>query len=108
MPLAEALKSSFSSTHDLVSCLCSAVNTGAKQEVEQLSVCASFIRFTRYYYGKQIKEDGMDRTGSTHGRHDKCIRNFDRNTTREETTQRLRRRSEDNIRMDVKEVGWKM
>jgi hypothetical protein len=30
------------------------------------------VRFTRYYYGDQIKEDEMDGTCSTHGRDGKC------------------------------------
>jgi hypothetical protein len=34
---------------------------------------AAAVRFTKYYYGDQIKEDVMDRARSTHGRDEKNI-----------------------------------
>jgi hypothetical protein len=41
-----------------------------------------------------------------HGRKEEFIRGFGRRTRRKETLGRLRRRWEDNIKMDLREIGW--
>jgi hypothetical protein len=35
----------------------------------------SFILFTRYYKGDEIKEGKMGRTRRAHGRHEECVQN---------------------------------
>jgi hypothetical protein len=43
---------------------------------------------------------------STHERHGKCIQNCSQKILTEETTGRLGRRWKDNIRMDLKGIGY--
>jgi len=43
------------------------------------------VFFTKYYYSNQENEDNMDRTLGTHRIKWKCIQNFGRKTSREET-----------------------
>jgi hypothetical protein len=45
--------------------------------------------FHQIFLGYQIKEDGMGRSCSTHGRDKKCIIDFGQKTWREETTQKI-------------------
>jgi hypothetical protein len=58
------------------------------------------------YSGYKIKDE-MGGACSTHGRDEKCIQYFGWKTWREETTGRLMRTCETNIRMDLRETGWK-
>jgi hypothetical protein len=48
----------------------------------------------------------MGRYVARTGRDEKCMRNFSRKTSREEPLERLRRRWEDNIRIELGEIGW--
>lgn len=41
-----------------------------------------------------------------HGRHKKCIRNFSRKTRRKICTGKARRRREDEVEMDLREIIW--
>jgi len=43
---------------------------------------------------------------STHGNGEKCIQNFGWKTWREETAWKTKHRWEDNIRMDLRGIGW--
>jgi len=45
---------------------------------------------------------------STHGRDAKSIQNFGRKICRERPLRRPKRRGEDNIRMDLREISWKV
>jgi hypothetical protein len=43
---------------------------------------------------------------NTYERDEKCMQNFGWKTCREVTTQKTRRKCEDNIRTDGSEIGW--
>jgi len=43
-------------------------------------LAAQLVRFIKYCYGDQMKEDEMDRECSTHGRDEKYVQNFGRKT----------------------------
>jgi hypothetical protein len=54
-----------------------------------------------------IKEDEIGRACSTHGEEEACIKGFGGKARRKETTRiRPRRRWEDNIKIDLKYMGW--
>jgi len=44
----------------------------------------------------------------THGRDEKCAQYFGWKPEGKRSLERLRRRWEDNIRMDLREIGWEM
>jgi hypothetical protein len=48
----------------------------------------------------------MGRTSSMHVSEGECIQGFGGKTRREETTRRSRLRWEDNIKMDLRGIGW--
>jgi hypothetical protein len=41
---------------------------------------SQLIRFTKYYYGGQVKEDEMGEVYSTHETDERCTQHFDRKT----------------------------
>jgi hypothetical protein len=47
------------------------------------------------------------RACSTHGKDEKCVKYFGGKPLREEITRKHRSRTEDKIRMDLREIGWK-
>jgi len=54
-----------------------------------------------------MKEDEMGEACSTHGYYEKCTKDFGRKTWKgEKTVGRPRHRWEDNIRMDLSQIGW--
>jgi hypothetical protein len=57
--------------------------------------------------GDEVKEDKIGRACSMHDKDEKCIQNFGWETLREETAWKTRYRWEDNIRMGLREIGWK-
>jgi len=56
--------------------------------------------------GDQIKKDEMDRACSKYGGEEKSIQGFGGVILVKETTWETRCRRKDNIKMDLKEVGW--
>jgi hypothetical protein len=48
----------------------------------------------------------MGKACSTHGREAKCIRNFGRKSRTGNSTRKSRHAWKDNIRMDLREIGW--
>jgi hypothetical protein len=48
----------------------------------------------------------MGRECSTNGRDEKCIHNFSRKAGTKRSVGRPKRRWEDDIRMDLREMGW--
>jgi hypothetical protein len=47
-----------------------------KPEDREHRITSFIVLFSKYFYGKQMKEDEMARICSTRGRHDKCIQNL--------------------------------
>jgi hypothetical protein len=61
------------------------------------------VRFTEYYYGNKLNEGEMGKACSTHGRGEKCI--LIGKPEERRPVGRPRHRWEDNIRMDLREMG---
>jgi hypothetical protein len=61
----------------------------------------------RCYWGNEIKEDEMGGACTTRGKNEKIIQNFAWKTLREEASGRLRLRPEDDVKMDLREIGYK-
>jgi hypothetical protein len=61
-----------------------------------------------YYSGDQIKKNEVGGACSTYGGGERCIQDFGGETWPEgrKPLEILRRRWEDNIKMDLQEVGW--
>jgi hypothetical protein len=63
---------------------------------------------TNISHGVLVSQDEMDGTSSRHGRDDKCIQNADQNILREGChLEYLMYKSKDNIKIDIKELGYK-
>jgi len=63
------------------------------------------VCFARYYYGDHIKEGNMGQTCTMHGRDEKFIQNFGWETEGKRQLRRPKHRCEDNIKMDLTEIG---
>jgi hypothetical protein len=61
---------------------------------------------TRYYCADQIKENEVGRACGTDGRGEKRVEGFGGKARRKKPLERPRRRWEDGIIMDLKEIGW--
>jgi hypothetical protein len=66
---------------------------------------SEFILFAKYYFGDQIKEEKTGTACRAHG-DEKCVKNFDRNSEGKRPVGIYRRRWMDNIKMDLREIGW--
>jgi hypothetical protein len=70
---------------------------------------SSFILPTMYYSSDEIDEWDARRGGGARGTYVKeemCIKSFGGETWGKETTRRIKRRWEDNIKMYIKEIVW--
>jgi len=67
---------------------------------------ARSILLVKYYSGDKIKGDEMGRTCGTNGE-ENCIEGFGWVTKGKKSLQRHRHKLEDNIKMDLKNIGWK-
>jgi hypothetical protein len=65
-----------------------------------------FGLFAKYNYNYQVREDEMGGACSTNGREEECIRILVGKLERKRLLGRPRHRWEDNIRMDLREMGW--
>jgi hypothetical protein len=65
----------------------------------------SSVLITKYYSGDQNKKNEVGGACSTYGGGERCIQDFGGPEVRRPLG-RPRRRWEDNIKMDVQEVGW--
>jgi hypothetical protein len=65
------------------------------------------LLFTKYYSGDQIKKSEMGRACGKYGGHEKCIHGLTGRPERKRPLGRPKRRREDNIKMDLQEVGWR-
>jgi hypothetical protein len=54
----------------------------------------------------EVEEDKMGRACSMHLSEGECIQGFGGKVGRKNTTRRSRRRLEDNIKMDLREIEW--
>jgi len=61
----------------------------------------------KYYSGDQIDENGMGGAFSTYGGEERCVQELVWKPERKRPLGRPKRRWEDNIKMDLQEVGWK-
>jgi len=66
-----------------------------------------FVALTKYYSGRQIKKNEMGGTCLTYDRKKRCIQNFGGEIEEKRPPGRHRRRLDNNIRMDLQEVGWR-
>jgi hypothetical protein len=64
--------------------------------------------FTKYYSGNQIEKNEMGGACSKYGGKEKCIQDFGGRPEGRQPLGRPRHRWEDNIKMDLQEVGWGM
>jgi hypothetical protein len=64
------------------------------------------LRFAKYHYNDQIKEDEMGRICSTNGEKRNAYRILAVKPEGKRPLGRRKRRWEDNIRMDLGEIGW--
>jgi hypothetical protein len=55
-----------------------------------------------------VKDDEMGRACSTNGGDEECIQDIGGKARRKETTRKTRRRWVDNIKMDLREIGWEI
>jgi hypothetical protein len=62
-----------------------------------------FVLFTKYFYRDQIKKEEIGGAHSLHGRNEKCNRNLAGSNG---SLERHRYRLEDNIKIDLKEIGY--
>jgi hypothetical protein len=58
--------------------------------------------------GDQVKDVEVGGTCSTHGRDEKCIQYLGWKTEGKRLLGRPKRRWKDNIRVDLKEIGWEV
>jgi hypothetical protein len=63
---------------------------------------------TKYYSGNQIEKNEMGGTCSMYGGRERCIQDFGGRPEGRRAPGRPRRRWDDNIKMDLEEVGWGM
>jgi hypothetical protein len=61
----------------------------------------------KYYLGDQIKKNDMGRACSMYWGEEKCVQDFVGKPEGERPLGRPRHRWEDNIEMDLQEVGWR-
>jgi hypothetical protein len=66
------------------------------------------VSFIKYYKGGQAEKDEMGLTCSTHGSDEKCVQYFGRKPEGKRPLGRPRRGWMDNIRMDLREIGWEV
>ena len=64
------------------------------------------VLLTKYYSDDQIEKNEMGGKCNTYGGEERCIQGLVGKPKRKGTLGRPRHRWEDNIRMDLKEVGW--
>ena len=61
------------------------------------------VLFTKYHSGDQVKKTEKGRTCRTYGRDYRCIQGF---SGERRSLGRPRSKWKDNIKMDIREVGW--
>jgi hypothetical protein len=66
------------------------------------------VRFTKFYYGGEIKDNEMDGSCNTHGTDEKCIQSWVGEHEGKRPLGRPKRKWEDNIRIHVRETGCKI
>jgi hypothetical protein len=66
------------------------------------------IHLTKNHSGDQIKKNEMGKACGMYGRQERCIQGFGGRPERKRSLGRPRYRWEDNINIDLKEVGWGM
>jgi hypothetical protein len=59
-----------------------------------------------FLINRSSSSHSVDRACSTNGRREKRVEGMDRKARRKEPLVRPRRRWEDGIKMDLKEIGW--
>jgi hypothetical protein len=64
------------------------------------------VLFAEDNYNDQVKAVEMDRECSMYEVDEACIQGFGGKVRRKMTTRKTRRRWEDNIRMDLRDIGW--
>jgi hypothetical protein len=62
------------------------------------------VLFAKYHSGDEVKKTEMGRTCGTYGGDQRCIQGF---SGERRPLGRPRRRWKDNIKMDIREVGWR-
>jgi hypothetical protein len=70
---------------------------------EELHILYSSPNIIRHI---RIKENNVGGTCGTHGREEECVQGFDGKAKGKRPLGRPRRRWEDGIRMDLREIGW--
>jgi len=60
------------------------------------------------YLDDQIKKNEMDGACSTYGGEERCIQGFGGKTWRKETTWETQALMGESIKMDIKEMGWRI
>jgi hypothetical protein len=63
------------------------------------------VRFTKFYWDDQIKEEDMVEACNMHGVDERSVQNFVGKPERERPLGRSRRKWEDNIKMDLVSRG---
>jgi hypothetical protein len=64
------------------------------------------VHITRYHQVDQIKENEVGRACGTHGRGEKRVQGLVGKPVGKRPLERPRRRCEDGIKMDLREIGW--
>jgi hypothetical protein len=75
-------------------------------ELWHLPVFYTVLNLAKYYSGNQIEKNEMGGACSTYGEKRDAYRILVGRPERRRPLGRLRRRWEDNIKMDLEEVGW--
>jgi hypothetical protein len=79
------------------------MHKGVEKTTYRVTSCS--VLFNKYYSGDQIKKNEMGRTCSTYGGEKRCIHDFGKKTGGKEPLGKPRRGWEDNIIIDLREMG---